>query len=353
MGKSHFVRNASLAILALGVALVGINSLNKPIKIDKKVLPTKEKNITIQDKEEKIDIKQFSKKSFEENRTLEKKYKSVAQEIEAFIKKQKRKYGTTTVTEKENIRKEDIKKVVISKVEPVKKIKKVQKKVIVKKIHHKQNSKPKLAIIMDDVGFYSDIQKIHSIPFAITPSIFPSTKNNEETPKIAQEFEHYMVHLPMEAYKYKNMKEEPIKVTDSIDVLEEKISKINEDFPDAIAINNHTGSKYTCDFNALEDLFTVLDRYNINFIDSRTASGTQCNNVGKLLDKTILSRDIFLDNKADEEYIKHQLEKAVELAKKKGRAIAICHPRELTIKVLKNSKELLKDVKVVYVNELF
>ena len=66
----------------------------------------------------------------------------------------------------------------------------------------------------------------------------------------------------------------------------------------------------------------------------------------------VLSRDIFLDNIADVGYIHKQLQKAVALAKKKGQAIAIGHPRSTTVEALKQAGSILKDVEVVYVKEL-
>ena len=64
------------------------------------------------------------------------------------------------------------------------------------------------------------------------------------------------------------------------------------------------------------------------------------------------SRNIFLDNKEDSEYIKNQLKKAVKIARKRGYAIAIGHPHKITLTTLKNAKNILKNVQVVYIDEL-
>jgi len=66
-----------------------------------------------------------------------------------------------------------------------------------------------------------------------------------------------------------------------------------------------------------------------------------------------LARDIFLDNIADIGYIKNQLKKAVKLAKKHGYAIAIGHPHSTTFKALATSGTILKDVDIVYIDELY
>ena len=331
--------------MVLGVALIGTNFLNKPIKLDdntsSKIQKSDEQNYT--------KFTDTSIKKFEENKTLDTQYKSVASQIEDFIKKQKAKHGSEkNLDEKTYVGKPDIvlyeENITKPKIEARKKTK--QKKV-------KQISKnlPKLAIIMDDVGFFEEAKMIKKIPFAITPAIFPPNEHYTNTSKIAKLFKYHMVHLPMEAYQYKNIKEEAINVSDEIEIIEEKVRQLQENFPEAIAINNHTGSKYTCDFDAMEEFFTVLNRYDIDFIDSRTSSGSQCKEAGKLLNREVLERDIFLDNQADIDYIKNQLRKAVKIAKKNGQAIAICHPRKITFKALMSSSKILEDVELVYINE--
>ena len=57
-------------------------------------------------------------------------------------------------------------------------------------------------------------------------------------------------------------------------------------------------------------------------------------------------------DKQDKEYIIQQLLKVIKIAKLRGYAIAIGHPRVKTLEVLKNSKELFKGVELVYVKDL-
>jgi len=335
MGKTQFLKNTSVVLVSLGVVLI-----SGYLFIQSKKLLKIKQDINISKKIEHNKTEKFTQ-VFEINKTLDREYQSVASQIEAFIKEQRLiKERSSKVVVEEH---EDNITIVFNKSQNIKKT--------VTKKHHKR-ALPKLAIIMDDIGFEDDIERIKKIPFAITPSIFPPNEHYPDTPNIAKMFKHYMVHFPMEAYKYKNIAEEAIKVSDKIDIIDKKIKKMKKDFPKAVAINNHTGSKFTCDFDAMEQFFTVLNRYDIQFIDSRTASGTRCQDVGKLLKKKVLERDVFLDNQADEEYIKNQLRKAVEIAKKNGYAIAICHPRELTFKVLMESKDIFKGIKLVYIDEL-
>ena len=220
----------------------------------------------------------------------------------------------------------------------------------VKKIFH--DNTPRLAIIMDDIGNAKQARAFKKISFPMTPSIFPATSTHSNTPTLAKSFKSYMVHMPMEAFHFANPEENTLHVGDSLDIIEEKIAAMVQDFPDAVAINNHTGSKFTSDAKAMDRLFCILDKYDITFIDSKTAPHTKGVSIGKLHHKVVLERHIFLDNEADVHYILKQLRKAVRYAKKHGEAIAICHPRPETFKALKQAASLLKGVKLVYIDEL-
>jgi polysaccharide deacetylase 2 family uncharacterized protein YibQ len=212
---------------------------------------------------------------------------------------------------------------------------------------------PRLAIIMDDVAFKSQIKELKKIKYPITPAFFPKSCRYPNTPSLAKKFNHYMIHMPMEALRYIAPEESTLLVSDLNSVLDVKISKVIEDFPTAIAINNHTGSKFTSSSDAMNRLFSILKKYHINFIDSRTSAETKAVKIGEIYNAQVLERNIFLDNKADVSYIQKQLKKAVLYAKKHGQSIAICHPRETTFEALKNSKEILKGVKLVYIDACY
>ncbi len=212
---------------------------------------------------------------------------------------------------------------------------------------------PRLAIIMDDIGNAKQEKAFEKIPFAMTPSIFPATKRHPNTPQFAKKFKCYMVHMPMEAFHFAHPEENTLEVSDTLETIEKKIANMHQDFPNAIAINNHTGSKFTSNSVAMDKLFCVLDKYDIDFIDSKTAPHSKGKTTGKLHNKVVLERNIFLDNEPDVDYIRKQLKKAVRYAKRHGVAIAICHPRPETFEALSEAEDLLKGVKMVFIDELY
>ena len=237
--------------------------------------------------------------------------------------------------------------------EALKKHKKTSPKPIIKPVKSVKNTKtPKLVIIIDDVAFKNQIKLIKEIPYKITPSFFPPTKNHPNTIKYSRMFNHYMVHVPMEALNFNKPENDTLMVGDSYDRIYKKILQIKTQFPNAKFINNHTGSKFTSDYTSMVYLFKALQKNNLGFVDSKTTPNSKASLVEKEIKIPMYSRNIFLDNIEDREYIRKQLKKAINIAKKRGYAIAIGHPHKITLTTLKNSKDLLNQVKVVYIDEL-
>ncbi len=216
----------------------------------------------------------------------------------------------------------------------------------------RKRRRPKLAIIMDDVHSFENAYAIKRIPFPITPSIFPASSTHPDTPQIAKMFDHYMVHLPMEAYCYDHPEEQTLCITDSVKRIVRRLERIRRDFPRCIALNNHTGSKFTSDPAAMDRFFKALSKYAIPFVDSKTSPRSVAAKIAAKYRLKIRERNVFLDNEPDVGYIRHQLEEAVAYAKRHGEAIAICHPRPETFAALMESEDLFGGVDLVYLDAL-
>lgn len=213
--------------------------------------------------------------------------------------------------------------------------------------------KPKLAIIIDDVSFEYHLNRIKKTGLKITPSFLPPNKIHPDSAKIAEKTKFYMVHLPLEAISHNSPEYITLKTTDSFDYIEANIKKFKKLFPKAIYYNNHTGSKFTANQEAMDKLYRIFKEQNLVFIDSKTTALSKAESLAKKYHIKYHARDVFLDNSLDLDYIKNQLKLAVKIAKQKGYAIAIGHPHKNTLKAIKNSKkDILKDVEVVYLKDL-
>jgi len=218
---------------------------------------------------------------------------------------------------------------------------------------NKISKKPKLAIIIDDMANASQVRGLKALNLKLNPSFFPPDKNHSETPKLALKFDFYMVHLPLAAINYNKPELDTLNPNDSKERIFKKIKQIKKDFKDLRYINNHTGSLFTSNEEAMRKLYEVLKNQNIFFVDSKTIGNSKANKIAKELSMPYIQRDVFLDNEDDVNYVKKQLESAVKLAQKKGFVIAIGHPRKNTFKALEQSKDLLKGVDLVYLSEIY
>jgi polysaccharide deacetylase 2 family uncharacterized protein YibQ len=211
---------------------------------------------------------------------------------------------------------------------------------------------PKLAIIIDDVTSSYQITKIKNIPYPVTMAFLPPTSKHKNSAKISQDINTYMIHLPLEAGSRRFEEENTLHINDSISKIEHRIRNLKKLYPRAKYINNHTGSKFTSNDKSMDKLIKILKKYNYTFLDSRTTAKTVASKYANKYHLTMLSRNIFLDNKQDKQYIKNQLTKAVKMAKKHGFAIAICHPHNITLKTLAQSKYLFEDINLVLINNI-
>lgn len=213
--------------------------------------------------------------------------------------------------------------------------------------------KPKMAIIMDDMAYPSQLESLHHLRLKITPSFFPYNSDNKLTPKMAAQEPFYMVHLPLEALYFYQSPHKWIKVGEDKSEIRQYIQQIKHDFPHLKFINNHTGSKFTASYQDMKNLIEILREYDIDFVDSRTTTQTKAGEIYTQMQRPLLSRGVFLDNKNDVEDILNQIQKAINKAKKDGYVIVICHPHKNTFEALKIAKKsLLPQVDLVYIKDI-
>lgn len=215
--------------------------------------------------------------------------------------------------------------------------------------------KPKLLIIMDDIHTKRQLDNLARLGLNITPSIFPKTPYSPKTPQITQDFaQHwegeYMVHLPLQAINFAQSELEPIEVGTDKDSLREVLGRIKDDFPHIKFINNHTGSKFTSSKEDMQNLLEVFDEFGLEFIDSVTSEHIASPKIAREQSRLIMQRDIFLDNNIQTQSIATQIKIAINKAKQKGYAIAICHPHKETLQALREAN--FSEVELISPSEL-
>ena len=217
-----------------------------------------------------------------------------------------------------------------------------------------QGNKPKLVIIIDDVHTKNQINAIKALGLKVTPSIFPPYQLAAKSHLLARGVEHYMIHLPMESgSKQFNTQTKTLMTYFTKAQIENRVKELRRLFPSAHYINNHTGSVYTGNYKAMNRLYSALRKEGFLFVDSRTIGSSKVRKITGQFGDAYIARDIFIDNEHNISYIHKQLKKAVGMAKKKGYAIAIGHPHKVTMQALASAKHILKDVELVYIDDIY
>ncbi len=206
---------------------------------------------------------------------------------------------------------------------------------------------PKIVIIIDDIGYDKKIASaLCDLNPNITFSVLPFAPFGKTISKrLHARGSQLMLHLPMEPFEYPAVNPGPgaILSTMTPDALLTQLKKNINDIPYIVGINNHMGSKITTNANQMNQIFTVLKKENLFFIDSRTAPESKCRASARLFKLKFAQRDIFLDNFQNTEYITGQFQKLKALARKHGFAIGIGHPYKATLHTLSMELPKLKN----------
>lgn len=217
--------------------------------------------------------------------------------------------------------------------------------------------RPKIAIIIDDLGYDSKLASdfLH-LGLPLTLSILPATpfgrSIGREAGKRGMEV---LLHQPMEPADYPVSDPGPGALLVSMN--KSDISRVLDDnlkmVPGAKGLNNHMGSRFTADHEKMHVLIDALKKRGLFFIDSRTTTESVALEEAKKLGVRCQSRDIFLDNRLDPVSVKQQLDRLLKIAEKTGCAIGIGHPHRVTLDVLEqNRNRIEKRVQMVPVSTL-
>ncbi|MEW6671947.1 MAG: divergent polysaccharide deacetylase family protein [Thermodesulfobacteriota bacterium] len=212
--------------------------------------------------------------------------------------------------------------------------------------------RPRVAIIIDDLGYDSKMaQKFIELDAVLTFSILPFGPFQRQIADSvhAKGFE-TMLHLPMEPVEYPQVDpgEGALLASMTPDELIEQLNKNLEEVPHAKGVNNHMGSRMTANSTQLYQIFTILKKRDLFFIDSRTTADTLCKPSARLFQLSFSQRDIFLDNIQQAKAVRKQLNQLLEIAESHGEAIGIAHPYAVTVDVLREMlPEIQKKVELV------
>ncbi|MFK5925814.1 MAG: divergent polysaccharide deacetylase family protein [Desulfuromusa sp.] len=212
----------------------------------------------------------------------------------------------------------------------------------------------KIAVIMDDMGgSLSTLRELLRLDVIITPSILPGTSRAvPATSLLQEEGREYMIHMPMQprSYPRTNPGANALLIGQSEKETRRLVQSYMDGVPGAVGGNNHMGSRYTEESEAMRIVLDELKQHNFFFIDSRTIGDSVAFSEARKMGLKTATRNIFLDNNDDVAYIRQQIHKMVNLAGKNQEIIAICHPHAETLEAFRLEQNWLRQQPVDFVS---
>lgn len=199
--------------------------------------------------------------------------------------------------------------------------------------------RPKVAIVIDDLGGETSIsQELLRWDLPVTFSILPFTAHAKTLALEAQrKGKEVILHLPMEPHDYPKIKPGKGMLLQEMEEKEllHQLSKDIEAVPYIKGVSNHMGSRLMEDPEKMKIILSELKRRGLFFLDNRTTPQTVGLQTAKSLGLKTNERTLFLDHSQNENDVKQQLEKLIDVSLSTGKAIGIGHPHPSTIKSLK------------------
>lgn len=194
---------------------------------------------------------------------------------------------------------------------------------------------PCLALVIDDFGYSIAIaEQIYNLHLSGTVwAIIPDAPRAEEIARFAEKHgQPYILHIPMQAVSDSVGSADYLIGTDtSADRIEELLADFNRRFPAFQGANNHRGSKATSDVKLMHRFMKRYSKYKKGFIDSRTIAGSVARKVAEEYHIPVVENNVFIDGTGDLPTMKKRFATALLIARRRGKAVAICHARKATL----------------------
>lgn len=212
-----------------------------------------------------------------------------------------------------------------------------------------------ITLILDDAGENLELAKeFMDLPCPVIFSVWPRSSHAAAVAVLAHEkgLPVYL-HQPMEALPHKGQKVDigagglytSMNYEEMREVIYENILSV----PYVQGVNNHMGSKFSLDKNAIIKFYKAVQEIKPYFLvlDSLTTPQSKIYRIGKENGFLVAKRDFFIDNEADKKTILKELDKAYELSKKHKPVVVIGHVRKTTLQALKEW-QVYKDQNIVF-----
>ncbi len=199
-------------------------------------------------------------------------------------------------------------------------------------------AKPMIAIVIDDMGVdQRRSARAMKLPAKVTLSFLPYARDLKKQSAEAAAMGHeVMLHVAMEPESSEADPGPNVLLTGTPEA--ELLANLRWNLDQMTGyqgINNHMGSRFTRDLAGMRLVMGELKARGLFFLDSVTSRDSVGAKTAREAGVPFATRDVFIDHRDDEAFVHKQLAKVEAEARKRGIAIAIGHPRDITLRALK------------------
>lgn len=195
-----------------------------------------------------------------------------------------------------------------------------------------------LVIVMDDLGYNLDrAERVLGWPLPITLGVLPYAPHAREiAERGSRSGKEVIVHQPMEALPSAHARFERgmLEQAMSGERFDHQLADALNRLPQAVGINNHTGSLLTAHRASMDRVMQQARERGLFFLDSRTTAETVAESAARDWLVPTIRRDVFLDHEPSEAALASAFEQALAIARRKGHAVVIAHPYPISLAFL-------------------
>ena len=192
---------------------------------------------------------------------------------------------------------------------------------------------PAIAFVIDDLGEdVAHTEQAIALPKQVALAFLPYPSRTPALARAAGRAGHaVLLHMPMQALGNADPGPMALEVDLPRAEILRRLDWALARVPGFVGVNNHEGSRFTADADALAPVMARLAERNVFFFDSRTTPDTRGEAVARAYGVTSAGRDVFLDNVATIDAVDAELRALEAKARAQGVAIAIGHPHGITL----------------------
>lgn len=198
------------------------------------------------------------------------------------------------------------------------------------------DGRPRIVVVIDDMGIDRPrTARVVALPGPLTLAWLPYARDlPSQTAKARAAGHELIVHMPMEPTGKEDPGPGALLTRLDEPALRQRLDSGLSAFQGFVGINNHMGSRFTADQQGMAVVMAELAARGLMFLDSRTTADSKAAPLSAHYQVPMVARDVFLDHVMTPQGVAASLARVEEIARRRGLAIAIGHPHDVTTQAL-------------------